>query len=70
MENYIKEVIPKVFQFFLNIVLVLLAIILSFLLIKELIMFLPLLFNHSHQNYIVFFGKYISASFYILNLSQ
>ena len=55
MENYIKEVIPKVFQFFLNIVLVLLAVILSFLLIKELISFLPLLFNYSHQNYIVFF---------------
>ena len=54
MENYIKEVIPKVFQFFLNIVLVLLAVILSFLLIKELILFLPLLFNYSHQNYIVF----------------
>ena len=54
MENFIKEVIPKVFQFFLNIVLVLLAVILSFLLIKELILFLPLLFNYSHQNYIVF----------------
>jgi protein PsiE len=54
VENYIKEVIPKVFQFFLNIVLVLLAVILSFLLIKELILFLPLLFNYSHQNYIVF----------------
>jgi protein PsiE len=54
MEKYSKVVIPKVFQVFLNIVLVLLAIILSFLLIKELIMFLPLLFNYSHQNYIVF----------------
>ena len=54
MENFIKEVVPKIFQFFLNIVLVLLAVILSFLLIKELILFLPLLFNYSHQNYIVF----------------
>ena len=54
MEKYFKDIIPKVFQVFLNIVLILLAVILSFLLIKELILFLPLLFNYSHQNYIVF----------------
>jgi protein PsiE len=54
VEKYFKDIIPKVFQVFLNIVLILLAVILSFLLIKELILFLPLLFNYSHQNYIVF----------------
>lgn len=54
MKKFNKDVIPKIFQVVLNIVLVLLAVILSFLLIKELIMFLPLLFNYSHQNYIVF----------------
>ncbi|WP_246942834.1 phosphate-starvation-inducible protein PsiE [Bacillus pinisoli] len=52
MDFYTKAIkmIPKVFQVILNVSLILLAIILSFLLIKELIMFVEVLLSYDSGN--------------------
>ena len=55
--TFIFQVIPKTLQVVLNISLVFLAIILSFLLIKELIIFCHLLFHKETNDYKLFLAN-------------
>lgn len=41
-----QHIVPKILQWFLNICLIILALFLAFLMVKELIIFLDILFNH------------------------
>ncbi|RUL54700.1 phosphate-starvation-inducible protein PsiE [Lysinibacillus antri] len=53
----IKKYIPKVLQWFLNICLIVLSLILSFLLIKELIEFFKILFIDGSNDYQLFLAN-------------
>ncbi len=57
MPNFIFQIIPKTLQLVLNISLVFLAIILSFLLIKELIIFFHLLWDKESNDYKLFLAN-------------
>ena len=53
----IKKIISKVLQAILNTALVILALVLSFLMMRELLKFIVLLFNTPETDYTVFLAK-------------
>lgn len=65
----VLKIIPKVLQTILNVSLIFLAIILSFLLVKELIVFSQILIERGANDYKLFLAN-ILIFFYISNLSQ